>query len=186
MAEIDDTPLETLQRGWALLQSLSSGQATKRGFERLVKQIHPEVQTTDDVAQEVAAPYVEQIQGLQGKLDAFLTAQQARDAKAVESQQAADLNAAFGRLRAQGLQDEGVEHVQKLMIDRNIADPEAAFALFERQNPKPAQTAAAWEPDSWNIESTAVERDVKGLFENPDRWADVEVHNVLREMRQVG
>lgn len=185
MAEISDETLAQLQKGMALLQKLSTDPTTRRDFERVVKKAHPEVETSDDVAAEVAKPYVEKIEAMGNQLSEFLTSQQKRDQEAADARQLSEMDTAFGRLRSQGLQDEGVEHVKKLMIERNIADPEAAFALFERQNPKPATSAASWEPDSWGITENPVERDVKGLFESPDRWADVEVHNVLAEMRKV-
>ena len=43
---------QTLQRGQLLLQKLSQTPSTKRSFERLVKEIVPEVQTTADIVQE--------------------------------------------------------------------------------------------------------------------------------------
>jgi hypothetical protein len=185
MAEVDDAVFEQMQRGMALLQTLASDPKSKRDFERVVKKIRPDVQTTDDVAEEIAAPYVAQIGELSGQMKAFLTAQEERDAKATENQQIAAMNEAFGRLRSQGLQEEGEEAVKKLMVDRNIADPEAAFALFERQNPKPAPGAASWEPDSWNFRERAVDTDIDGLYSDPDLWGDKMVGKVLSEMRQV-
>jgi hypothetical protein len=77
-----------------------------------------------------------------------------------------------------------LDKIKALMVDRNIADPEAAAALFERMNPAPVESRSTWEPDTWNIKDDAVENDVKGLFADPDRWADREVGKVLADVRR--
>ena len=95
------------------------------------------------------------------------------------------MESAFQKIRdRESIQEKGEQEIRQLMLDRNIADPEAAFALWERNNPKPSQETASWEPDSWAYDQKAVAVDVEGLFKAPDRWADQEVSNVLREMRR--
>ena len=69
------------------------------------------------------------------------------------------------------------------MQERAIGDPEAAALLFDKLNPPPAVIKDAFAPDSWNFEQNAGP-DVKGLFENEDRWADKEAATVLNEMRR--
>jgi hypothetical protein len=174
---------QTLQKGALLLQKLSQG-PTKRGFERLIKEIIPEVETTDDIVNEAAAPYVQELKETKDQLAAFLASQQERDTKDAEARANADLSARFAALRSEGLTEAGEAEVRKLMIERNIADPAAAFALFERNQPKSPDAIASWEPDSWNYDTNAVERDVGELFKNPDRWADQEVGNVLADLRR--
>lgn len=175
---------QTLQRGQLLLQKLSQTPSTKRSFERLVKEIVPEVQTTADIVQEEAAPYIEQITAVGKKLDDFLAAQEAREAASADAAANASLSEAFVKLRAEGLTEAGEAEVKKAMVERNIADPYAAFALWERNNPKPPEGLAAWEPDSWNFAKNAVGRNVDELFKNPDLWADEEVGHVLADLRR--
>lgn len=175
---------QTLQRGQLLLQKLSQTPSTKRSFERLVKEIVPEVQTTADIVQEEAAPYIEQITAVGKKLDDFLAAQEAREAASADAAANASLSEAFVKLRAEGLTEAGEAEVKKAMVERNIADPYAAFALWERNNPKPPEGLAAWEPDSWNFAKNAVGRNVDELFKNPDLWADEEVGRVLADLRR--
>ena len=175
---------QTLQRGQLLLQKLSQTPSTKRSFERLVKEIVPEVQTTADIVQEEAAPYIEQITAVGKKLDDFLAAQEAREAASADAAANASLSEAFVKLRAEGLTEAGEAEVKKAMVERNIADPYAAFALWERNNPKPPEGLAAWEPDSWNFAKNAVGRNVDELFKNPDLWADEEAGRVLADLRR--
>ena len=175
---------QTLQRGQLLLQKLSQTPSTKRSFERLVKEIVPEVQTTADIVQEEAAPYIEQITAVGTKLDDFLAAQEAREAASADAAANASLSEAFVKLRAEGLTEAGEAEVKKAMVERNIADPYAAFALWERNNPKPPEGLAAWEPDSWNFAKNAVGRNVDELFKNPDLWADEEAGRVLADLRR--
>ena len=134
--------------------------------------------------QEEAAPYIEQITAVGKKLDDFLAAQEAREAASADAAANASLSEAFVKLRAEGLTEAGEAEVKKAMVERNIADPYAAFALWERNNPKPPEGLAAWEPDSWNFAKNAVGRNVDELFKNPDLWADEEVGHVLADLRR--
>lgn len=175
--------LTTLQRGQLLLQKLAQG-PTKRRFENIVKEVVPEVETTDDQIAEYAAPYVEQLEATNKRLEDFLEAQTKERNDSAEAAAAAKLSADFAQMRQEGLTEEGEAKVREIMVERNVADPWAAFALWEKNNPKPPEGRASWEPDSWNLELNAVGRDNDGLFKNPDQWTDQEVHNVLAEMRR--
>lgn len=181
--ELSDEQYAVLTKASQFLTEAAQSPATRREFERMAKKLRPDIETTDDIAAAAAAPYIEQIETSNRRLDDFLTAQQKRDQDAVDAQADHARDEAFGRLKAEGYTEDGIEKITRLMIERNIADPEAAAALFDRQNPKPLEGHASWEPDSWNIRDEAVDRDVSGLFENEDKWADREVANVLNEIR---
>ena len=174
---------QTLQRGQLLLQKLANGQ-TKRKFENLVKEIVPEVETTDDQIAEYAEPYVEQLKETNKRLEDFLAAQAKEKEDTASAGAAAKLSSDFAAMRAEGLTEAGESKVREIMIERNIADPWAAFALWERNNPKPPEGVASYEPDMWDLEANAVGRDNEGLFKNPDRWMGQEIANVLAEMRR--
>lgn len=186
MAEISDDQLAVFQRGMALLQEASTKPETRRDFERLVKKLRPDVETTDDIAANAAAPYVERIEAATSRIDDFIAAQAKQQADALEAQSDRLRDEAFGRLRQDGYTDDGLGAIKQLMVDRNIADPEAAAALFDRMNPKPIEGTSSWEPPAWDLRGNAVERDVDGLFQNADAWADKEVYNVLKDIRSSG
>lgn len=173
----------TFQRGQLLLQKLSQG-TTKRQFERLVKEIVPEVETTEDIAAEAAQPYIEKLEAATERFNKYVEEQEEHRKTSEDASAAANLSSTFAKMRAEGLTEEGENEVRKYMVDRNIADPWAALALWEKNNPPPKQEVAAWEPDSWNYSTRAVGRDVDLLFQDSDRWADQEASNVLAELRR--
>lgn len=174
---------QTFQRGQLLLQKLANG-TTKRKFENLVKEIVPEVETTDDQIAEYAQPYVDKLEESRERLDAFIAAQTKEKEDGIAANAAAKLSSDFAAMRAEGLTEAGEAKVRELMIERNIADPWAAMALWERNNPKPPEGVASYEPDMWDLEANAVGRDNDGLFSNPDRWMGQEIANTLAEMRR--
>lgn len=187
MAEVPDAELAILRNSYALLRKMETDPRSKPSLEAAVKVHHPEVRTEADVAAEATAPILEPIKASLEKINARF---EAEDAKAVERQQTADeanLSTAFANLRSQGLTEAGEAKVKELMVSRNIADPEAAFALFERNNPKPAADAPSWQPDGWDFSTTTpsqgATRDLEGLYANEDKWADQEAALTLNEIR---
>lgn len=174
---------QTLQRGQLLLQKLANG-PTKRRFENIVKEIVPEVETTDDQIAEYAEPYINKLEENNKRLEDFLAAQEKEKEDGIAAQAAAKLSSEFAAMRAEGLTEDGEAKVRELMVQRNIPDPWAALALWERNNPKPPEGVASYEPDMWDFEANAVGRDNEGLFNNPDRWMGQEIANVLAEMRR--
>lgn len=183
MPEITEDQLAVFHKATAFLQEAATNSATKRDFERLVKKIRPDVETAEDIAAEVAKPYVEKLEAATKRLDDYMAAQDERSRSQSTAESDAARDAAFNRLKAEGYTLEGLDNIKRLMVDRSIADPEAAAALFDRMNPKPAAGGASWEPANWDIRNDAVDNDVAGLFANEDLWADKMVGTVLNEIR---
>lgn len=185
MAEIDDASLNTLQRGFKLLQTLSTNDKARPLLEQALKAADPSIRTTEERAAEVLAP---QLSSLNARIDELAEARktEAEDRKARDDADArARMDLAFSTLRSdEGLTDEGEEAVKRLMVDRAIADPAAAFALFQKQNPKIEVAQASYEPSHWNYDKSTVDTDVEGLWKNPDSWADQEAGRILTEMRK--
>lgn len=182
--EIDDAELATLQAGKKLLEQINGDPKTRSLLTKAIKAHYPNTRTDEDVAAEVAQPYIERVEGVATKLQEQLDALTAERTAAADARAKGDMSSAFDRLRqTYGYNDDGIDRIQKLMIERNIADPEAAAALHERLNPTPAQTRSSWEPDSWNLKEDAVDHDVAGLFSNPDLWADKRIGQILMEER---
>jgi len=186
MAEISDTDLATYQRAMGLLKKLESDPKAKGHFETALKAVIPEIRTEADTVSEHVAPLLEPVNAQLTRIQESLDAQAAERTANAERQAEQNLTDQFASLRAKGLTDAGEQAVKELMVARNIADPEAAFALFERNNPKPADEAPAWQPDGWDISSTAKAagmRDMEGLFKNEDKWGDDEAAIALNEIR---
>ena len=189
MATIDDAQLDALVKAAQLLQSLQTNPNAVAHLERAIKVVHPQVETSEELAARQAKPLIEPMQQrideLQARFDERVAAEEERTRAAQLAYAEKQIEATFTRLREKdGYTAEGIEKIKELMVQRSIADPDAAAALFDRMNPAPKQEQAAWEPQRWNLQDSAVEGDVKGLFADPDKWADNAVGQVLLEERQ--
>lgn len=174
MAEIDDAQLQTLQAAYTLLNGLYSSPKHGNTFKRLIKEAHPNASIPEIDA---AAPYVERLESFEKKFDDYLTKQE-------ERKQDDEFNTAIRRLRESGFTDDGIEAVKKLMVERKIPDPEAAAALFEKQNPAPVEPSTVT-PPTWDLsEPAGDEESAKLLMEDEDAWGDREAARVLQELKQ--
>ena len=188
MAQIPDDQLDALVKAAQLLQTLQSNPQALVHLENSIKAVNPNVETSAEIAARQAKPLIDPIQqkldDVTERLNERIKAEDEREAAARAAVAEAHLSSTFKRLQEQdGYTAEGIEKIKELMVSRNIADPDAAAALFDRMNP-PKQEQAAWEPQRWNLEESAVEGDVKSLFSDPDKWADNAVGQVLLEERR--
>lgn len=183
--EVEESDVAAAGRALALVNKLNANPKARRKLEAAIKEEFPEVETEEDVVARAAAPHIESIKALEAKLTE--TNKRLEDDIAARrlAGEERDTNAAFDMLRQAGYQDDGIEKIKAIMVDRKIADPEAAAALFDRQNPPARQEAASWEPQHWDITPKGMdEQSMKNLFTDEDRWADNQVGHVLTEMRR--
>ena len=120
----------------------------------------------------VSLPEVE----LDQRFDAFAAAQQKRidelEAQAQQRQLADARQKQLDALRAQGLDPTEVE---KVMVDRRIADYDTAANYLRMER----QTAA---PTPASITPIALPEDAKAIVKNPRAWATNEAHKALNEL----
>jgi len=184
--EIEESELEQLQKAYGLLSELSTKPDAKRHFERALKTVVPTVETDDDreaLAQELAKPHLDKIEALTGKIEEMFKRDEDRRAEDAKRAEEADLMGRFGRLAAQeGLTEEGLERVKKLMLERSIPDPEAAFALLKRNEPEPV--VRTWQSTRFDNDFGQKTTDLKKLFADEDRWLDEEIGNIMDEFAQ--
>lgn len=183
MPEITDEEFNAAKRAVQILQQLSTNPEARTDFERSLKKLDPKIRTREDEAAELTKPYADQLAALQARLDARDEADKKAEEDRASNESMMKLTEGFGRLKQAGLTTEGEEAVKQIMLDRNIPDPEAAFALFERQNPKPVSENSAWTPEHWKYDTDSVV-DTALLFKNPDRWEDETIGQVLMEERR--
>lgn len=89
----------------------------------------------------------------------------------------------FSAIKAQrGYTDEGLQGIQKLMVEKSIADPEAAADHYDRINyrPEPIQPMAYSGSRAFN---TPDSDSMKAWLENPDGMVDSIIGEVLTESR---
>jgi len=184
MAEVSDQELQTMRNGMALLQQMEADPKSRAHLARAIKGVRPDVETEEDVAERYAAPVREEIGAVAAQMKEFLDAQTKRDQEAAERAEAANFETAFARLKKDGYTDEGIERIKGIMVERKIADPEAAALVFDKQNPPAQHEQASWTPATWDLGSTANEGvDLKAMFQDEERWADQEAAKTLNEIR---
>lgn len=184
MPEISDADLLAYQRAVQLIDGIGRHPEARADLQRAVKKLKPDYVTEEDQRAAILAPINNEVEALKKQI----ADRDAAEAKAKQDAADADaltrMESSFQRLRdTTGLQPAGEERVREIMKERNIFDPEAAFALFERQNPKPQTDHSAWSPPSWNFE-TEVMPDAKDWFVNTDQAEESAIGQVLLEMRK--
>lgn len=171
MAEIADDRLAILEKGYALLDKLTSNPATKREFERVVKKIAPEIRTTDDMALE----YTEPLMGRLEKIEKMLSTRAERD-------QDAELNGQFDEVRkTRNLTDEGLEKLKKFMVDTKTPDPFVAADAFLARQPKDPIMPNGMGPSGWHFGEET--EDNKGMLDDPEAYFDKVAAKVWNEER---
>lgn len=186
MPDIGEEELGLMQRATSLLGRLNGNPEARRHLERSLKAVDPTIKTSDEQLDEVLAPRLEGVKALETRLTERLAELDADKAARVEQTETQQYDAAFGRLRQRdGLTEDGEREVLKLMVERKIADPEAAFALFQRLNPAPAlDSSPSYIPQKWDFQENAVEQDTQLLWDNPGKWADKMIPAVLADERR--
>lgn len=183
MPEITDQELDVARRAVQLVQQLNGNPDARTHLERAMKVIDPKLRTSEEEAALLAKPYVERIEAL----EAMITAREEAEKKAAEEREAAAalsrLEDGFGRLRQAGVTDEGMEKIKALMQERTIPDPEAAFALYQRNNPPPPPENASYKPQGWDFEGDLMP-DAKDWFTNTDQAEERAIGQVLLEERK--
>lgn len=185
MPEITDQELDTARRAVQLLASIGANPEARGLLEKSMKVLDPKIETTEDQQAKLTGPLAEQLAALQKRMDDEAEARAVSDKERTDNEALGRLEASFAKLREKGLTPEGEESLKKLMVERGNPDPESAFALFEKNNPKPPAEAAGWVPDQWQYDTNAV-ADTKALFADPERWGDDMIGQVLLEERRKG
>lgn len=151
--EVDEEEYRVAANVMALYNKLTSDPKAKKEFQRAVKAVRPDYQTEEDAAEALAAPYVEQLKATQKELADFRAAQEAKEAKAKEQNDDADLSSRLRRVQsAYNFTEEGMKRLTDTMISRKISNPEDAAKLIEFEKPKTAQ-GSAFESSRWMVDA---------------------------------
>ena len=170
MPELSDEEITLLRGSKTLLDQLLKNPKTRRDAEKLIKTIHPEAVTTDDVA----APYIERIDGLEKKLDEFL--------KGVQGEKLdSRLEAQIRQLREDGYTEEGIEKIKEIMVKEQIPNAIAASKLWDKANPPPPPEPTNFQPTDWGIGRKTDDPDLKLLFQDEDAWAEKEARKAWQD-----
>lgn len=176
MPEIDDAEYNRLTAARTLLDKLLSPK-TKRKAEALIKEHFPDTVTTEDMDPPELKQTREEVSALRKDFRDYLDNQRTREEDAATA-------AAFNRLTDAGYTEEGLAWIKKTMVDRKIADPEAAAALYDKQHPAEPQKPAGYLPAGWGIGlNPDKDADLDLLLRDEETWSDREIGRVLAEAR---
>lgn len=134
--EIDETEYKNLQSIAGTMQKMLANPKTRSKIQEAHKIINP-----DAVIPEIDAvkPVFEKLDAVTAKLGEVEKSLAEERAAAKEEKQRASLEAAWEKSRAKAIQSgytaEGVEALEKFMIEKGIVDHEVAMPAFERLNP---------------------------------------------------
>ena len=170
IVEMTAEEAKLLRGSKTLMDRLLKDPKTRRQAEGLVKQLYPEAVTTDDVA----APYIERIDGLEKKLDKYFKEQEGKELDT-------RLNSQIAQLREDGYTEEGIEKIKEIMVKEQIPNAIAASKLWDKANPpKPAENSN-FTPSNWGFGHKTEDGDLKLLFEDEDAWAEKEARKAWDE-----
>lgn len=179
MSDFDNlTPAQIEAIQWGnLARKMVTDKKTKGAFEKLVKQVAPEVETSEDLAEPLLAPLREQLnaqaQELQGIRDgaAEWNKKEKRDA-----------------LRKAGYTDEAIGKIEEISQSRGIKDLMDAAAVFDKTIPAPRPSIGGvssqnFGNDLFGLQGENTKETLDLLFNDPDAFIAQQVNAVADEYR---
>jgi hypothetical protein len=173
IAALTPTQVEEALGAHRLLEAVMKNPKTKTKAQAIIKELNPNISIPE---YDIAASADEKYRELEAKFEKL---QKSLADKEVDSK----VGGAFERLRMErGYTPEGIEKIKGLMVEKAIADPEAAADHWDRKNPKPEIS----QPSGW--QSTAMFDSSEGTdldrwLKNPEKAQDEEIAAVLAEFK---
>lgn len=175
---------QTYQNAIDLLQKVNANPAARKEMERAFKVINPALETEEEVAARLAAPFVDKLTATQAELADVKKRLADEDAARAAAADQAKVATAMSWLESQDYTDEGKAAIKKLMTDESIPNVQAAAALFEKRNPPPVNIPGAnYQADSWDLRGAPDDKNSEALFKDESAWADREAAMALNEIR---
>lgn len=172
MPELSDAQYQELLGAHRLMTALINGE-TRKDTLKLFKKLNPqapipEIDAAEPVLNEVNS-LKQQIEKLQQKLD--------------NEKQDMKLQSAFDRLsRERGITQDGLDKIKTLMVEKAIADPDAAADHWEKLNPKPEPVQSGGYVGS-SFMDVEGDKELEPWLQNEDRASDKAIAEVINEYR---
>jgi hypothetical protein len=167
MADLSDAEIAELQNNKSFVDRLMADPATRPLVLQAAKKMSPNTYIPEIDA---AKPLVDRI----AKLESVIVGMHNKNQS---DKNQATIAGARDRLRSEGWTTEGIGAVEKLMVERNIPDYDAAAALYEKMHPQTADVVPSYAGERWTLPND------KNLMADPDGWGDTEMANALRDFR---
>lgn len=179
MADVQDMTAEQLTEAvqWAnLSRKLLGDKKTKIQFEKLVKQVSPEIETSEDLAEPHLSPLRAEIAAVQGQLKTIT------DGAAEWNR-----NEQFNSLRRAKYTDEAIEKIKTIMETKGIRDPMDAAAVFDKSIPVARARIDGVSPQNYGNDIFGLQENtaetLDKLFNNTDAFIAEQVNAVADEYR---
>jgi len=172
MPELSDAQYQELLGAHRLMSALINGDTRKETLQ-LFKKLNPkapipEIDAAEPVLNEVSA-LKQEIQNLTQRLE-----NEKADAR---------LQLSFDRLsRERGITTDGLEKIKTLMVEKAIADPDAAADHWEKLNPKPEPIQSGGYVGS-SFMDVEGDKELEPWLQNEDRASDQAIAEVINEYR---
>lgn len=185
--EIEEADLANYQHLSGVVDTLMKSPDTRQSFLHLAKKANPKLAIPEVDA---AAPVLNAIGGINKKVDDFINAQAAKDAKAEEDAAIRAFKNTWTeqetQLRQAGWRTPGIDEVRKFAEANSIADLTIAADAYERRNPQPdpAQSASAgWGLFGDRTEADTFVADMMKSSGNDETRLDQEIRAALNDVR---
>lgn len=158
-----------------LAKKVLGNKATKGAFEKLVKQVAPEVETSEDLAEPLLSPMRDELKALRAELGGI------REAGAEWNKQES-----IKALSNAGYTDEGIAKIQEIATAKGLKDLNDAAAIFDKTNPV-AKTKVSgvssqnFGNDIFGLQGEQTKEKLDLLFNDPDAFMAAEVNAVAAE-----
>ncbi len=176
MAEISDATLAEYQRAHNLLRSLYDDSKVGMDFRKMIKAKYPgasipeldAITKTEELGSGIHKQFQELGEGLQKKIDGFLSERTKEKEEAAVSAFASSIDKI---VKDRGYTKDGEAALLSLMKERNIHDPEDAAIIFESRQPKPPRARRDYS-SRMNFISPSDKDDeqFKRLMEDPEQF----------------
>ena len=184
LIEVDESDLKVARGAQSILDRLSKNPKTRAHLLSLVKADNPELAIPEiDVPVAIGTHVEEKLKATNERVEKLVSSLEEKEAtRQVEE----TVSKARRRLRKAGHSDESIEAIEKLMVDRGIADYDAAEALWERSQPAPeqAEPAGGYNGREWGF--ARVDNDDADhtlLLKNPQAFSDKMVRQFLADRK---
>jgi len=172
MPELTDAQYQELLGAHRLMTALTTGE-TRNETLKLFKKLNPKAPIPEIDA---AEPVLTEVSALKKELETL------RQTLSNEKQDM-KLQQSFDRLaRERGITADGLEKIKGLMVQKAIADPDAAADHWEKLNPKPEPIQPAGYVGS-SFMDVEGDKELEPWLQNEDRASDQAIAEVINEYR---
>lgn len=166
---------QATMRAGLLMQQMARDPESARALQPIADRAAKKVNPTHQTAEEIAAPFVQQV------LAAVDQKLAERDSKDAVKQTSARLEQQIAAaMENEGFTQEGIKNILETMQSKGIADFETAKKAYRFDNPAPTETPRSVSDSMyWNVDKNMQVGDAKSFFfpegvptitENPEAW----------------